>query len=88
MKLPKFYNPFKAHIVQFANGKFAVRKLCVFAWEYKEHTTFEYEDVYWWNHIEYANKWCTVDTLEQAIALRDKVHIKKVKPTKVVKVYG
>jgi hypothetical protein len=32
MKLPKFYNPFKPHIVQFANGKFAVRKW-FFGWE-------------------------------------------------------
>jgi hypothetical protein len=90
MKLPKFYNPFKAHIVEFANAKFAVRRLALvgFYWEYKENITFSSEDVYWWNWIEHTHRWCCVDTYEQAIALRDKVHIKQVKPTKVAKVHG
>jgi hypothetical protein len=88
MKLPKFYNPFKAHIVQFANGKFAVRRWNIFMWEYKEHTTFSKDDVYWWNTIGVTHNWCCVDTYEQAVALRDKVHIKAPKPMKVAKVHG
>lgn len=88
MKLPKFYNPFKAHIVQFANGKFAVRRLRFSGWECKEHTTFSSEDVYWWGWLEHTHRWCCVDTHEQAAILRDKVHIKKPEPTKVVKVHG
>ena len=88
MKLPKFYNPFKAHVVQFANGKFAVRRRNILAWEYKQHTTFSSEDVYWWNFIENTVQWCQVDTYDQAVLLRDKVHIKDPKPTKVAKVYG
>jgi hypothetical protein len=83
----KFYNPFKAHIVQFDNGKYAVRRWCV-AWEYKEHITLSNEDIYWWNTMEYAKRWCMVDTLEQAQALRDKVHVKKSNANKVVKVHG
>lgn len=84
----KLYNPFKAHIVQFANGKFAVRRWNMIAWEYKETITSPKEDVYWWNHIEYTEKWCCVDTYEQAVALRDRVHVKEPKAMKVAKVYG
>ena len=87
MKLPKFYNPFKAHIVELNNAKFAVRRWW-FGWEYKEHTTFSNDNVYWWKWIEHTHRWCCVDTHEQAVALRDKVHVKKVKPMKVAKVYG
>lgn len=87
MKLPKFYNPFKPHIVQFADGKFAVRRWSILAWEYKEHTTFSKDDVYWWNWIEFTQNWCHVETYEQAVALRDKVHVKKPKATEVVKVH-
>lgn len=88
MKLPKLYNPFKAHIVQFENAKFAVRRFRLSGWEYKEHTTFSKEDVYWWNWIEHTYHWCCVDTYEQAVALRDKVQIKQVPATKVSKVHG
>ena len=88
MKLPKLYNPFKPHIIELVNGKFAVRRRNIFAWEYKEHLTLSSEDVYWWNSIEDSYKWCCVDTYEQAVALRDKVHIKDLKPTKVTRVYG
>lgn len=84
----KLYNPFKAHIVELNNGKFVVRRRSVFSWEYKERNTFSTEDVYWWNFIEDSHRWCGVDTYEQAVALRDKVHIKGPKPTKVAKVYG
>lgn len=86
MKLPKIYNPFKAHIVQFANGKFAVRKWKAL-WVYKETETFRNEEIFWWNSLENAHKFCTVDTFEQAVALRDKVQI-KYDPKKVVEVYA
>lgn len=84
MKLPKFYNPFKAHIVQFADGKFAVRRLTSIGWEYKEHTTHKDDDSYWWYLFEYVEEYCTVCTHEEAVILRDKQIIK---PNKVVKVY-
>ncbi len=87
MKLLKFYNPFKAHIVELANGKFVVRRWNLIAWEYKENITFQNDDIHWWHMIEYAEKFCTVDTFEEAIALLEKKHVKYV-PTKVVKVYG
>ncbi len=85
MKLPKFYNPFKAHIVELANAKFVVRRWNIVAWEYKEHTTYQNDDIHWWHLLEYACKYCMVDSLDQAIALRDKT---KSNPLKVVKVYG
>ncbi len=85
MKLPKFYNPFKPHIVQFADGKFAVRRWSIFVWEYKERIAFRKDSAYWWNAMEYVRKCCCVDTHEEAVILRDKQIIK---PNKVVKVYG
>ena len=85
MKLPKFYNPFKPHIVQFADGKFAVRRWSVFLWEYKEHSAFRSDAAYWWNTAECVRKWCCVDTHEEAAILRDK---DRIKTNKVVKVYG
>ena len=81
----KFYNPFKAHIVQFSNGKYAVRRWNFLAWEYKEKWTNPNVDVCWWNPIEFVMKWCMVDTYEQAVDLRDKVHPYG---NKVVKVHG
>jgi hypothetical protein len=72
----KFYNPFKPHIVQFSNGKYAVRRWNLLAWEYKEHITFGNEVIYWWNAMEYVKKWCMIDTLEEAKALREKRKIK------------
>jgi hypothetical protein len=86
MKLPKLYNPFKPHIVKFANGKFAVRKWR-YLWVYKETTTFSTGEIYWWNLLVNAEKFCSVDTFEEATALLEKVHV-KYNPTKVVKVYG
>lgn len=86
MKLPKFYNPFKPHIVQFANGKFAVRRRIFIGWEYKERTEFNNSDCeYWWYKVEYVKKYCMVDTHEQAVILRDKTNRKSME---VVKVYG
>jgi hypothetical protein len=81
----KFYNPFKAHIVQFSNGKYAIRRWSVLSWEYKEHTTYGKESVYWWTAMEYVKKWCMVDTLEEAKALRDK---RKIKVKKVQVIHG
>lgn len=84
----KFYNPFKAHIVEFTNGKYAVRRWRL-AWEYKERLIFGDDDFYWWYSMENVKNWCMVDTLEQAAVLRDKVHVKSSPPTtKVLKVYG
>jgi len=84
----KLFNPFKAHIVQFSNGKYAVRRWNFLAWEYRENWTNPNVDVYWWNAIEFVMKWCMVDTHEQAAVLRDKVHVKAPRLMKVEKVYG
>ena len=81
----KFYNPFKPHIVQFANGKFAVRKWRVL-WLYKENYTFSFDEVFWWNTEENVQKFCTVNTYGEAFTLLKKKHVKD-DPTKVINVY-
>lgn len=84
----KFYNPFKAHVVELANGKFAVRKSSIFYWEYKECRTSSNHDITWYDVDEYVQSWCLVNTLEKAISLRDFVKNKPVNPMKVVKIHG
>jgi hypothetical protein len=81
----KFYNPFKPHIVQLSNGKYAVRRWSLLAWEYKESWTLPGTDCYWWNSMEHVQKWCTVKSLEEAKALCGESK-SKLKPMKVVKV--
>ena len=81
----KLYNPFKAHVIELASGKFVVRRRTLIGWEYKEHTTRKDEKIYWWFLPEFAESHCAVGTLEEAIRLRDKV---KISPMKAVKVHG
>jgi hypothetical protein len=92
MKLPKFYNPFKPHIVEFESSKFAVRKWDNFGWVYKEHTTYEKETrISWWMDYGCAQRWCFVDSLQEAVALLNKTWDKnkeKINSMKVVEVHG
>ena len=82
----KFYNPFKPHVVSFGD-KYLVRRWHVLAWEYKEISTFRNEEPHWWLLWEYVNKYCMCNSLEQAIALRDKVWVDaKKKPNGKMKV--
>lgn len=77
----KFYNPFKPHIVEFENGKFAVRKSALFHWLYKGHTLFTTEkEEHWWFLHEYVVKHCMVNTLEEArtVLNRENTKVEKV----------
>lgn len=60
------YNPFRPHIVQFHDGKYAVRcwKLDHFGWGYFDNQRY-CRDNYWWS-ARAAYKWAVVDTLERA----------------------
>ena len=68
----KFYNPFKPHIVEHANGKFAVRKRCFWGWEYKDKKGFVStynNDIAWWRLD--SIKYCYVDSYDAAIKVMD-----------------
>lgn len=67
----KLYNPFKQHIVQTVDGLYYVRRSRLFYWEYKDNGEISGSED-WWFLFEHAKKWCSVKTLEEAIALRDK----------------
>jgi hypothetical protein len=67
----KFYNPFKAHIVQ-CGDKYLVRKFNGLFWVYKETSTFGNDELRWWLDWEYVSKYCVCNSLEQAMALKDK----------------
>jgi hypothetical protein len=83
MKLFKFYNPFKPHIVS-CGDKYLVRRLDFFLWSYKETLTFRNEEPHWWSMWVYVNKHCMCDSLAQAIALRAKVDPNKKPKMKVI----
>lgn len=67
LKKFRVYNPFIPHIVQFKNGKYAVRRMTIFGWFYCDKNDY----TEWWP-IEFAKKYCTVDTIEQAVYPFDK----------------
>lgn len=48
----KIYNPFKAHIIQFEDGSFAIRKLNLFYFVYLNKNP---KDNYWWMLKIYRN---------------------------------
>ena len=58
----KLYNPFKPHLVQFKNGKYAVRRYCFpLEWEYRSRT-----NNYWWNGLTDIAVYCLFDSRLQA----------------------
>jgi hypothetical protein len=86
--MAKPINPFRAHIVEFGNGKFAVRKFSFPYWKYYDNQKASKED-YWWNGFtETSRKFFEVDTLEIAQTLLEMLELRKqVTSGKVVKVY-
>ena len=56
------YNPFKPHIVQFPNGKYAIRKYGFPFWDYLDSSDLNY----WWSTSSFVYKYCTFNTLEAA----------------------
>ena len=68
----KFYNPFKPHIVEHANGKFAVRRRCFWGWEYKDRKNWVSscsKDIAWWSlgNIDH----CYVNSYDEAVKVMD-----------------
>lgn len=73
----KFYNPFKWQIVEFADGKFGVRKLSVL------DTSYGYLDVYggeWYYAKLYIEQNCRYDleTAHKVLSQTNKMQIKRV----------
>jgi hypothetical protein len=84
----KIYNPFKQHIVRFADGTFAVRKRGWLggAWVYKDRDGWcspSSNRIQWW--LEDHLKHCKVTTYSHAVEIMDKKP--KIDPNKVVQVY-
>lgn len=70
----KFYNPFKAHIIELANNTFYVRRLFVIGWQYFDRT-----DTYWWESKNNHNVCSALETAQEAL--------NRIKHRDVVKVY-
>lgn len=67
----KFYNPFKAHIVKFKNGKYSVRRRggWFFSWwlYLNNPKSGADEEDYWWGCVpEYAEDHALYDSLQEA----------------------
>lgn len=83
----KFYNPFKPHIVEFADGTFAVRKRgwLGLLWIYKDCMGWSYSttsNIQWWtnNYLRH----CKVKTYDEAVKVMS--IRKKTNPDNVVRV--
>ena len=83
----KFYNPFKAHIVQFEN-KYLVRRFNCMIWEYKEINTLRDEKPNWWYLWENALRYCSSDSYQEAVKVKDKVWVNPNKTPKLKVVHG
>jgi hypothetical protein len=86
----KFYNIFKPHIVEFADGNFAVRKRgwCGLMWVYKDRNAWMggfFEDIMWWT-LEYIDH-SKVSTFDKAMEVMAKQPPDKQTPKTIVKVY-
>jgi hypothetical protein len=86
----KVFNPFKPHIVEFASGKFAVRKFKFPFWRYYDNQTSKLNNKdYWWSDLENNLRHrYEVDTLEMAQILLEMCQLRKtIQSKKILKVY-
>jgi len=82
----EFFNPFKPHIVEFANGKFAVRKLTMSGWKFYDSQRVKEDDYWWWDNVH--NKWFQVDTKEMAQSLLEIISLRAtISSKKITKVH-
>jgi hypothetical protein len=86
----KFYNIFKPHIVEFADGTFAVRKRgwLGFMWTYKDCNGWRYSstsNIQWW--LDDYLKHCKVKTYEAAVQVMALRKPPYEDPNQVIKVY-
>ena len=80
------YNPFKAHIIRFGNGKFGVRRATIVPWLIWEYLSSSNHVPYHWWYTEDGIRTCAqFDTKEAAEAALVKYveHKKKVKSVRV-----
>lgn len=85
--MKKVFNPFRPHIVEFENGKFAVRKLKFLWWHYYDNQKHKKEDYWWLSFDEDCRRWYQVDTLEMAQTLLEMSQLRKqINSKKIVRV--
>lgn len=85
----KLYNPFKPHLVQFANGKFAMRRLRLLGFEYMDKWPEADGRIfnYWWPASLIPREEMSFSTAEEAKAtLRNRIERDSGEPHRVTKV--
>ena len=72
----KFYNPFKPHIVETEDGKFAIREFSLLGlgWDF-----WDRQDKYKWSLKRHIKYWCLFNTLDEAKAKLQKHYESKKK---------
>lgn len=85
-----WFNPFRAHIVEFNNGKFAVRRLRL-GYQYYDNQKIgkDKDNDYWWNsYTEGNNRYFLLDTLEGAKLVLEMYQLRTViKSRQVTRIY-
>ena len=72
----KFYNPFKPHVCQFTNGKFAIRKLSIpLGWVYLDQQC-DYDE--WLYTDRFVQEFAVKDT-EESLKLPFGMQVKQTK---------
>lgn len=73
----KFHNPFTPHIVQFPDGKYAVRKWSFYymRWAYYDSQKVGKDD-YWWT-LSNSAKWYKLNSLEEARLLLEMLVLRR-----------
>lgn len=62
------YNPLRPHIVEFTNGKFAIRKFVLpLGWQYYDNQALG-KDTHWWSQPKHS-EWFLMPTLDKAQCL-------------------
>ena len=65
----RLFNPFKAHVVEFATGEVAVRVLTLQGFKY-----YSCNGTNTWATSKCVNKYCRLKTIEEAEELLDKLN--------------
>lgn len=85
------YNPFKPHVIEFENGKYAIRKYN-FGWTYLDNNKVKSADsgTYWWhNYTEGAHVYFTYpNSVEAFDRLNEYTELSGKKQWRVFRVLG
>lgn len=78
------YNPLKAHIVEYSDDTFAIRKLTITGWKYYDNQKMKADDYWWCEGVH--QRWWIFSTLAEAQAVFNKLTTKH-KKLRITRIY-